>query len=411
MELKLKAYIYLITSLLIGSLTPALLLLTIGTNAFEFFLIASLISIPFGLLMVVKNKKIGALTAIFKNKTKLFYIALAALLIYVPYEYGVAYAEHFISVSLTIVLFRLNPLLMLLFLPLLLRERLSKRQILALFIAFIGILIGVSGGSISNIISNSNIPIVLFVILLALGYGFATAIIKWQMVDNNIFLAISALILTVFFTMLFVATGIHFAPLSAIDYVIIVYLAVTNIFSFYMYMHALKVLKTTVVTNTYMLSPFLTFMWAALLFGETVQIYYIAIAVLVCIGISIQRADAKGGSYVSRKASSISYKFTMHDVTGAFIDTKETKIKEIVQSGGRVLATKVDKANSHHVDSIMLESKFKNIYTGYETFLTNEIMFIKEVIGVKSEDTLVIKAGSNAENEEFFEELNNRLSA
>ena len=411
MEIKLKAYVYLIASLLIGSLTPVLLILTLGTNAFEFFLLASLVSIPFGLILIVKNRKIGALVGVFKNKNRLFYIILAALLTFVPYEYGIAYAEHFISASLAAVIFRLNPLLMLLFLPLLLRERLTKRQFLALFVAFLGILIGVSGGNISSVVSNSNAPIVLFMILLALGYAFAVAVIKWQMVDNDLFLAASTFILTGFFAILFVGTGMHFAPLAAVDYVLILYLAVTNIFSFYMYFHALKVLKTTVVTNTWMLAPFLTFSYAALLFGEVIQIYYIAIAVLVCIGMLIQRGDVKGGSYASRKAGYANYKFTMHDVTGAFIGTQETKIKNIVESGGRILAAKLDKANLHHIESMIRESKFANIYTCYEAFMASEAAFIKEVVGADKEDIVVIKAGSNSENEEFFDELNNRLSA
>lgn len=411
MEIKLKAYVYLVASLLIGSFTPALLVLTKNTNAFELFLLAALISIPIGLMLVIKNKKVGDLAKIFRSKSKLFYVALAALLIYVPYEFGIAYAEHFISASLTTVLFRLNPLLMLLFLPLLLRERLSKRQFLALFIAFVGILIGISGGNISSILGNSNLPIILFVLLLALGYALGTVVIKWQMLDNDLYLAASAVILTVFYAVLFISSGAHFASLSAIDYSIILFLAVTNIFSFYMYMHALKVLKTTITTNTYLLSPFLTFIWASLIFSEPIEVYYVAIAIFVSIGILIQRNDFRGGSYLSRKASRKTYKFTMHDVTGAFIDAYESKIKEIVKSGGRVLAAKLDKANLCHIESMINEAKFTNIYTGYEEFLGREAAFIKEVVGVDEEEVLVIKAGSNSENEEFFEELNTRMSA
>ena len=387
MEIKLKAYIYLVASLLIGSLTPVLLVLTVGTNAFEFFLLASLVSIPFGLILVVKNRKIDALIGVFKNKNRLFYIILAALLTFVPYEYGIAYAEHFISASLASVIFRLNPLLLLLFLPLLLRERLTKRQFLALFVTFLGILIGVNGGNILSVVSNSNAPIVLFMLLMTLGYAFAVAVIKWQMVDNDLFLAASTFILTAFFAILFIGTGMHFAPLAAVDYALILYLAVTNIFSFYMYFHALKVLKTTVVANTWMLAPFLTFSYAALLFGEAIQIYYIAIAVLVCMGIVIQRGDVKGGSYASRKAGYADYKFTMHDVTGAFIGTQETRIKNIVGSGGRVLAAKLDNANLHRIESMIHESKFANVYTGYEAFMASEAAFIRELLKVETRRT------------------------
>jgi drug/metabolite transporter (DMT)-like permease len=410
MEIKSKSYIYLVASLLIGSFTPALLVFTKDANAFELFFLASLVSIPFGLMLVVKNKKTEDFANIFRSKSKIFYVALAALLTYVPYEFGIAYAEHFISASLTTVLFRLNPLLMLLFLPLLLRERLSKRQFLALSIAFVGILIGITGGNISSLTGGANLPIILFVLLLALGYALGTVVIKWQMVDNDLYLAASAFVLTVFFAVLFVGSGAHFAPLSTMDYSIILFLAVTNIFSFYMYIHALKVLKTTITTNTYLLSPFLTFIWASLILGEPIEAYYIAIAILVGVGVLIQRKDILGGSYLSRRAGRKAYKFTMYDVTGAFIDAQKGRIKEIVKSGGRVLAAKLDKASLRHIESMINESKFTGIYTGYEEFLGREAAFIKEVVGVGEEEVLVIKAGSNSENEEFFEELNNRVS-
>jgi EamA domain-containing membrane protein RarD len=117
MELKSKAHIYLITSLLIGSFTPALLVLAKSTNGAELFFFAALLSIFCGLVLVIKNRKLDVLAKTFKNRKTIFYIALAAILTYVPYEYGIAYAEHFISASLTTVIFRLNPLLMLLFLP------------------------------------------------------------------------------------------------------------------------------------------------------------------------------------------------------------------------------------------------------------------------------------------------------
>ena len=410
MEIKLRAYAYLVASLLIGSFTPALLVLTQGTNVFELFLLASIISIPIGMTLVIKNKKVSELAGLLKNKKTIFSIALAAVLMYVPYEYGIAYAEHFISASLATVLFRLNPLLMLVFLPFFLRERLSRRQFLALGLAFVGILIGVSGGNPANLLGNPNILIIAFVALLAFGYAFANVIIKWQMFDSDLFLSASAFVLAIFFSLLFFGYGAHFVPLTNIDIAIIFYLAITNIFSFYMYMHALKVLKTTVVTNTFLFSPFLTFLWASALFAQAIQPYYIAIGVLVSVGIVIQRSDKLGGSYVSKKAMT-SYKFVIFDVTGAFSGTTDTNLNDIIKTGGRVLATKVDKAHHHYILSLAQSDRFTNVLTGTESYIAKEAEFTKDVLGLSDNEALVIKAGSNEENELFFDELNNKFSA
>ncbi len=411
MEIKHKAYIYLVASMLIGSFTPALLLLTRGSGAFELFFLASLVSIPFGFLLLAKNRKIGRLPSLFRNKRALFFVAVAALLTYVPYEYGIAYAEHFITASLSTVLFRLNPLLMLLFIPFILKERLSRRQVLALTLAFAGILIGVSGGNFSSILSNPNIPIILFVVLLAAGYALATVIIKWQSLDNDMFLFAATIVLTLFFGILFAGSGSRFAPLSATDITIILYLAVTNIFSFYMYIHALKVLKTTVVTNTFLLSTFFTFVWAGILFGETIRVYYLVIAALIVAGILIQRKDLLGGSYTPKKSKRKRYGFVMFDVTGAFIDSTDDTIKEVVRSGGRVIAAKLSKRGSKHITAMVGNPQFSNVYTGNEGFITKESIFIKEVLGAGESESMVIKAGPDAENEEFFEELNRRILA
>jgi drug/metabolite transporter (DMT)-like permease len=377
---------------------------------FELFFLASIISAPIGLTLVAKNKKVPELVSLLKNKKKLFYIALAAILLYVPYEYGIAYAEHFISASLATVLFRLNPLLMLIFLPFFLRERLSKRQLLALGLAFAGILIGIGGGNPSNIFGSSDIMVVTFVVLLALGYAFANVVIKWQMFENDIFLSASAIILTIFFALLFFGSGARFAPLTPTDIGIIIWLAVTNIFSFGMYMYSLKVLKTTIVTNTFLLSPFFTFVWAFALFGQVVQPYYIAIGVLVSIGIVIQRSDRFGGSYAPKKAR-VMHNFTIFDMTGAFVETKDTNISGIIKSGGRVLATKLDRMHRSHIISIIQDGRFTNIFTGEEEFISKEAKFVKDILGISGKEVMVLKAGTSEDNESFFDELHNRLSA
>ncbi len=411
MEIKNKARIYLVSSLLIGSFTPALLLLTRGTNAFELFFLASLASIPFGLALVARNRKMGSLAAVFRKRRTLFLIAVAALLTYVPYEYGIAYAEHFISASLTTVLFRLNPLLMLLFIPFILRERLSRRQVIALTLAFIGILIGVSGGNLSGIIANPDIPIVLFVVMLALGYALATVLIKRQPIDNDVFLSAATIVLAVFFGMLFIGSGARFAPLGSVGIAIIAYLAVTNIFSFYMYIYALKVLKTTIVTNIFLMSPFFTFLWAAVFFGEAIQVYYLAIAALVVAGILIQRKDLLGGSYAARRSSKKAYGFTMFDVTGAFIGGPDGRMKDVIKSGGRIIATKLGRRDSRHVLSMADDQRFSGVYTGEYDIFAKETAFVKDILSAGDNETVVIKAGSDEENDAFFAELDERLAA
>lgn len=408
MDIKLRVYAYLFASLLIGAFTPVLLAFTKGTNAFELFFLASFFSIPVGLALVVKSGKAASLRKFVSDRSKLFYAVLAGLLMYIPYEYGIAYAEKSISASLTIVLFRLNPLLMLIFLPILLREKLSRKQIVALCLGFLGIFIGLSQGNFTDILSTPNMPIIALVILFAIGYALANVIIKWKMIDSDIFLSVSGFALCAFFGLAFLIGGAQFAPLSGLDIGIIIYIAITNIFSFYMYLYALKRLKTTLVTNVLMSSTFFSLIFSYFLLGEQIQLYYLAIAVLVIIGMLVQRNDKEGGSYLTKDNKK--HTFTIFDVTGVFANSKIQTINNVIESGGRVFATKIDKASSQSVHATISDQKFMNVYTGEEGLLSSEYGFVKDVIGAKPEDMVIIKAGTHLDNEAFFDELNRWLS-
>ena len=410
METKGVAHVYLVASLLIGSLTPVLLLATRGADAVELFFLASLVSLPIGLGLVAKNRKRLQLIKTLKNRRKLIYIVIAALLMYLPYEYGLAYAEHFISASLATAVFRLNPLLMLIFLPLLLWERLSRRQIAALGVGFVGLLVGISGGNIYAMAANPDVPIIIFVVLLALGYALANVIIKRQMIDNDQFLAISALALTVFFGTLFAASGAHYIPLTDVDWALIGYLAITNIFSFYMYVHALKVLKTTIVTNVFMLSPFFTFVWAFALFGEAIKAYYLVMAALIGLGILVQRTDQLGGLYMPRKHGSSYLQFAMLDVTGAFaVENSGDEMNNLIGSGGRVIAAKVASSGMYHVEALANDSRFRHVYVDTARLNARPMAYVMGVLEPEDGDAVIIKAGQNPENDEFFSELGKRM--
>ncbi|MGI0141952.1 MAG: DMT family transporter [Candidatus Micrarchaeales archaeon] len=411
MRISTKAYIYLVASLIIGSFTPALLVLTQGTNALELFMFASLISIPMGLALVVKKGKLSGLKNLLGDKRKLAYMALAAILAYATFGYGIAYAERFISASLTTVLFRLNPLLMLAFLPIVLRERLSKRQVIALGLGVAGVIIGITGGNISGISGTGNLTIMLFVVMLAVGYALSSVIIKKQMIDNDVYLAAATFVLALFYMVLFFAGGFQFAQLNATDIGIVVYIAATNVFSFGMFTYALKILKTTMVTNVYLFSPFFTFIWADMLFGTPIRIYYLAIAALAGVGIVIQKDDKIGGSYLSSTSDAPKHSFTIFDVTGAFAGEGDPAVQDIVSSGGRVFATKVHRSHAHHISSMIAEQKFAHTYTGEEAHISSQAGFVREILGVGNDEAMVIKAGGVPENDSFFDELNARITA
>ena len=337
MRIKSIANIYLILALVLGAVLPVMFrVASQNINIYEYLMLTYAVALPVSFAYLVARKKTNRLIASIKNLKELAFIALLGLLNYGMLEYGLTYAEKFISVSLATVIYRSFPLLMLIFLPIMLRERISKYQIAALMLGFAGLYIALTGGSFS-VFSNANIAIMALVVLIALASAFVTVAIKKYSFDMEIGIFIFNLATFAFFTALFFAAGAPFQPvntsaLSAILYVGIVY----NVFVGLMYYGAIRMIKTTFVTNIYFLSPFLTFVFSWLILGEQIYLYYIAIAVLVSAGLLIQKFDTKGGTYAARKSGETAGR-TFHDVTSAFVNTEAPLIYNAIKSGAGCL--------------------------------------------------------------------------
>ena len=405
MDLKTKAYASLAFAVVSGSFLSILLAFAKGVNIYEFFFFVYLLSVPTGLALLAYKGKLDKLRELARNRKMLFYMCITGLLTFVPIEFGILYAEHFITASLATAIFRTSPLLVLIFLPIMLRERLTKIQIIALTLGVAGLYIGITGGNVLGLLSNATFGPVMLLVLLTLGYSISLLSIRKFMFDTDVLLTVSAIVMLVFFSMLFLASGASFAPISIPDIAIIAYLGFFfNIFSFYISFQALKMVKVTEYTNAHLLSPFLTFIWASLFLGEAIEPYYIVIAGLVTAGILIQRIDTKGGSYITRKDSRLRHT-TMFDVTGIFANSGEVGISNTVNNGGRILAVKFNNNHQDTVSSFVRSQGYKNVYVDSDPEITRESKFVKGMLGAGGDEFVVMKAGKMDENEYFFEEL------
>ncbi|MDE1851935.1 MAG: EamA family transporter [Candidatus Micrarchaeota archaeon] len=406
MQIKSKAYAFVITSLFTGSLMPIMLYFSASTDIFEFFMVTYLIAIGFATALVLKTRKVDVVVSYLKDWKKLGIIAMIGLLSYIPIEYAIAYAEHFVSASLATVVFRTNPLLMLLLLPIVLRERLSKYQIAALLLAFFGLYIAITGGNLYSLWGNADINIVIFLILAALAYAFSSVMAKKHVFDIDASILLFNVVMFAFSAVMFAATGAHFSSISPMVMLAMFYVGVANnIVGFYTYFYGFRILKATVVTNIFFLSPFITILFAHLILGEAVHLYYIAIALLVSAGMMIQRLDKHGGTYQPSSSS----RFTIFDVTGAFANTGEMAISKAIDNGSRVFAVKLEGRHRKRLDELMTEGRHLNVYTGENPQISGETTFCRDIIGASPDDHLVLKVGDSRSNEEFFSDLSSRI--
>jgi len=406
MDIKRLANTYLVLALMLGALLPVMLDLAPGMSIYEFLFLAYLISVFVSLGFVVASGKKERLIGYIKNRRDFALIAGIGLLNYALLEFGLTYAERFVSASLATVVYRTYPLLMLAFLPFVLRERISKYQIAALSLGVIGLGIAVGGGAI-GFLSGSNVPIISLLIVVALAGALATVLVKKYSYDMESSMFIFSLANFVLFSALFALNGFPTAAISAGSLVAILYVGIVyNVFVGFMYYGALRMLKTTFVTNVYFLSPFITFIFAYLILGEAIQPYYLVIAVLVTAGILIQKLDRVGGTY--RASSRARTNLLIFDVTGGFVDSGEVGIIESIEGGGRVLAAKIDVAHRGHLDNVVSGNDYANVFTESHV-AKRESDFVKDVLGAREKDFIIIKAGDADEGERFFADLSRRI--
>ncbi len=406
--MKNVANAYLILALILGSLVPIMLkIASQNINVYEYIMLTTALSLPTALLFVIYRKKTERLVATMRNLKEFAFIAFLGLLFYGMLEYGLVYAESIISTSLATVIYRSFPILMLLFLPIMLRERVSKYQIAAIMLGFAGLYIAVTGGHLA-FLGNANAAVVGLVVLIAITSAYVTVAIKKYSFDIEIAMVIFNLALFLFSAALFLAVGAKLQPINTGALLAILYIGIVyNVFISIMYYSALRRIKTTFVTNIYFLSPFLTFVFSWLILGDKIYLYYVVIAVLVSIGLIIQKFDRRGGTYLSKQKGT-EKKYTFHDVTSAFINTNAPLIYNAIKSGGRVLAVKVDQEDYESVKKKM--GKADNgtlIYTDRNRrFINNEQSeFIKEIMGVKENELILMSAGIPKESESALSDL------
>lgn len=413
MNIRLLANIYLVLALLLGAMVP--IALKVGQqniSIYEFLFLVYLLALPTSLLFVYLSNKQERLKSHLKNARDFLTIALIGLLNYALLEYGLTYAEGFVSASLATAVYRTFPLLMLIFLPVMLRERISAYQIAALLLGFSGLYIAITGGNIFSL-GSANAAIVVFLIVIALSGAFATVLVKKYSFDMTASMFIFNLSVFILSILLFLASGTRFALPNSSALIAVLYIGVVyNVFVGFMYYSALRMLKTTFVTNLYFLSPFITFLYASVLLSEPIQPYYIAIAVLVSIGLLIQMFDRRGGGYLAKSKSAQS-RFVIHDVTSAFIHTDAPLIYSAIKKGGRVLAVKLDAANITDLEP-RIKSNRKNavqggalVYTNTDKSFVNvdQDEFIRGIMGVNDNEMVLMSAGDPDMSEKILESI------
>ncbi|MGC8567992.1 MAG: DMT family transporter [Candidatus Micrarchaeia archaeon] len=410
MNIKLLANLYLVIALLLGAMLPVMLDIAGSANISVFLFYAYCIGAISTFAILVFTKRTSKLLAHVKNPKSFFLIAAIGLLNYAFLEYGLAYAEKFISASLATVIYRTYPLLMLIFLPFVLRERVTKIQIAAITLGVASIYIAFTGGGLS--IFNAKYPaMILLVVIVAIASALATVLVKKYSFDMVTGMFIFNIANAAFFGLFALTTHASFVAFSLPEMIALLYVGIVyNAFTGILYYSAFRMLKSAFVANIYFLSPFITIFYAYIILKESILPYYLAIAGLVTVGVIMQKFDKPGSTYVKTKSNSQNTSRLLFDVTSAFLNTRDDRIYNTISSGGRVLAINIKSVPKTAIEKAIASINESNaiIYADYYDMVNNdERNFIRESTKASEEDNVIMCAAPHVVGEEIL----NRIAA
>jgi drug/metabolite transporter (DMT)-like permease len=285
------AYLYALSAALLwGTTAAAVKLLGIKLDSIQILFYTTFIA-SLSLFIIAAFQKRLSIVRSYKTKDyfRFSYMSLLGVFLYYTLLYAalqeVPGQEAFI-VNYT------WPIWVIIFAAFVLRERLDLLKLLAIILAFLGVVIVVSKGNIHNVnlkALHGNI----LALLAAISYGLFSVLSKrndYEKVTSTMFYYLFAFVYVsiyiLFFSSLPLPTGKEILGLLWLG-------VFTSGLAFVLWQLALKYGETSKVSNLIFITPFLSLLYLAILTGEHIILSSIIGAVLIVSGLAIQSLKNK----------------------------------------------------------------------------------------------------------------------
>ncbi|MEM0086813.1 MAG: EamA family transporter [Candidatus Micrarchaeaceae archaeon] len=406
---------YILLSSIVVELAFWPIFFDIGSNALgmPLFLFYSFLISTAILGIIVIAKKRDGLKQIAKRKKTFYVLAVSgflnAFLSAALLTIGITHT----TASLAGVVYRSWPLLMVPFIPLVVRTKVNRYQVASLLIGFAALYIALTQGTLISV-NYTYAPYIALLFIAALAVALSNVLIKSQNADvyaqNLIFDTVAA----VSFFALVLATGAHFGgnfTLGAIAAILFTGGIAYSIGSVFFY-YSLKALEPTIVGNAMLLVPFLTFAFSAVFLGEKIYLYYLILGMVVVGGIVIQRlAPEKVPERVPKNAGVMA---TIFDLTSAFVDNRDPEIYNHISGTGRALCVKGSAADAYESLDFGRKREIAERYgcimftnrKPHPGVADSELRFIRDVLGIDEDDPLLVGIGEPSKVEEAIKDIN-----
>ena len=233
------------------------------------------------------------------NRRTLVYLSLAGLLNYGLASLFMTYGTIFLKPDVSILMNRSWVLLMVPFIPILLKEKIKKGQLISLVVGFAALYFALTDGTIIRI-NYSQLPYMLIVLFGALSTAISSLMIKAASVKLSVELFLFNSVSLVFFLLaslilkLLFGLDIVFALSPGLLASSLFVGLVTYFFGAYAYFYALNKLRISVVGTSLLSVPFITFAFSYALLGENLKGYFIVTALILVLALVMQARSSRG---------------------------------------------------------------------------------------------------------------------
>ena len=398
-SIRQKGYIFIAIAMIELSLLAILSSIgakNIGTMQLLFF--TFLVATATSLLLVLYKKKTPELKRLFTDRRSLAILAIAGILNYAGAQLFLTMGVLGTNPVIVSVVLKLWPILLAIMIPFTIKTKVEKLQMLALLIAFAGVYVIATKGSLLSI-NVQELPYIGLLVVSTLCTAVSNIMIKGRNHDiySEVFLFNIASLAVIALLIPILHTPINL-DINASALVSILFLgAVTYGVGALLFFYALKALNPLVAANASYSTPFLTIVFSYIILGTQLHAYYIYALALMITALVIQnRYSKRAPRYMSAKRS-----VQFFDVTGAFVENTHPQIHPYIRGNGRALAAVVkagEYAKSEDKDShgcLVFTNK-----NPLESVARKEIEFIESIISHDADEIIILAIGEAGAAEE-----------
>lgn len=285
-----KAYLYAATSILLWSTMPTISKILLNKlNSFQVLCVSSLFA---ALFLLIANLVTGNIKRLKEYKAKDYLISVLIGLPGMFFYYVFFYTgTSLMPASQAFIINYLWPMMSVVFACIILKEKMTKRKLLAIVISFIGV--AVVAGTDMAALNMKTVVGALFCVAGAVSYGIFSALNQKYKYEKRVSMMIFLFVTFILTLIINAATG-KVPDLSGFELLGIGWNGVFSIgIATTSWQLALECGETAKISNLAYMTPFVSLIWTSIFLDEKITLFSVLGLVIIIFGIFVQMKDKK----------------------------------------------------------------------------------------------------------------------